>query len=115
MVQFRVQIRNDNFADLFTDRQLVALTTFSDLVAEARERVQRDAVAAVCRTMGPLRDGGIGADAYAEAVGCIWHSQWIVWPTRSATIALWSQQLEARLVTAFSRQATTYDLGLPRE
>ena len=28
---------------LFTSRQLVALTTFSDLVQEARERVQRDA------------------------------------------------------------------------
>ncbi len=34
------------FADLFTPRQLVALTTFSDLVQEARERVQRDALAA---------------------------------------------------------------------
>ena len=29
--------------DLFTPRQLVALTTFSDLVAEAMERVERDA------------------------------------------------------------------------
>src|SRR5205823_2389844 len=33
-------------ADLFTPRQLVALTTFSDLVGEARERVRRDAAAA---------------------------------------------------------------------
>src|SRR5262249_30698683 len=31
------------FGDLFTPRQLVALTTFSDLVQEARERVKRDA------------------------------------------------------------------------
>jgi putative DNA methylase len=31
-----------NFADLFTDRQLVALTTFSDLVREAREKVLCD-------------------------------------------------------------------------
>jgi putative DNA methylase len=31
---------------LFTPRQLVALTTFSDLVQEARERVERDALAA---------------------------------------------------------------------
>lgn len=30
-------------ADLFTNRQLLALTTFSDLVGEARERVERDA------------------------------------------------------------------------
>lgn len=32
-----------NFADLFTPRQLVALTTFSDLVQEAREKVLADA------------------------------------------------------------------------
>src|SRR6185437_5957257 len=34
------------FVDLFTPRQLVALTTFSDLVGEARERVLADARAA---------------------------------------------------------------------
>jgi putative DNA methylase len=34
------------FADLFTPRQLVALTTFSDLVQVVRERVKRDAIAA---------------------------------------------------------------------
>ena len=32
------------WSDLFTDRQLMALTTFSELVQEARERVQRDAL-----------------------------------------------------------------------
>ena len=36
--------------DLFTPRQLVALTTFSDLVGEATERIRRDAEAA-CSTM----------------------------------------------------------------
>lgn len=34
------------WGSLFTSRQLVALTTFSDLVAEARERIHRDALAA---------------------------------------------------------------------
>ena len=59
----------DSWSDLFTPRQLVALTTFSDLVQEARERVQRDALAAGLPDDGkPLRDGGIGATAYAEAV-----------------------------------------------
>ena len=57
------------FADLFTDRQLVALTTFSDLVNEARERIRLDAVATGLPDDGvPLRDGGTGATAYAEAV-----------------------------------------------
>jgi len=44
---FRVQAYGmTRHADLFTDRQLVALTTFSDLVGEARERVRADALAA---------------------------------------------------------------------
>ncbi|MGW4991504.1 DUF1156 domain-containing protein [Streptomyces mirabilis] len=41
---FRVQgYGMTHHADLFTSRQLVALTTFSDLVLEARDRVLRDA------------------------------------------------------------------------
>ena len=58
------------FGDLFTDRQLVALTTFSDLVGEAMARVRADALAAgLPDDPTPLRDGGTGATAYAEAVG----------------------------------------------
>ena len=58
------------FGDLFSNRQLVALTTFSDLVAEARERIRADAAAAGRSDDGvALRDGGTGATAYAEAVG----------------------------------------------
>jgi putative DNA methylase len=60
----------DRFDQLFTDRQLVALTTFSDLLQEACERVQRDALdAGGPDDPKPLRDGGTGATAYAEAVG----------------------------------------------
>src|ERR1017187_5181819 len=58
------------WGDLFTPRQLVALTTFSDLVQEARARVQRDALqAGLPPPPKPLRDGGAGTTAYAEAVG----------------------------------------------
>jgi len=58
------------YGDLFTARQLVALTTFSDLVQEARERAKRDALAAgLPDDAKPLRDGGTGAIAYADAVG----------------------------------------------
>ncbi|MDB9406766.1 DUF1156 domain-containing protein [Microcystis sp. CS-574] len=56
-------------ADLFTPRQLVALTTFSDLVSEAREKIKADAVAAgIPDDDLSLNDGGIGATAYADAV-----------------------------------------------
>ncbi len=67
---FRVQQYGmTRWRDLFTDRQLVALTTFSDLVGEARERIRLDAVAAGLPDDGiPLREGGTGATAYAEAV-----------------------------------------------
>jgi len=54
--------------DLFTPRQLVALTTFSDLVAAARERVVADAIGAGASRGEPLCDGGCDADAYGDAV-----------------------------------------------
>lgn len=60
------------WGDLFTPRQLVALTTFSDLVAEAIERVWNDATTQTTSKQTDnvsLRDGGSGTRAYAEAVG----------------------------------------------
>lgn len=56
------------FADLFTGRQLTALTTFSDLVGEVRDRVSRDALAAGLSSGEDLASGGNGAQAYADAV-----------------------------------------------
>ena len=58
------------FGDLFTPRQLVALTTFSDLVGEAIEKCRQDAVAAGMPDDGiGLDAGGTGALAYGQAVG----------------------------------------------
>ena len=58
------------FSDLFTPRQLVALTTFSGLVGEATERVRRDAAAAtgLPDDERPLREGGTGTTAYSDAM-----------------------------------------------
>jgi putative DNA methylase len=64
-----VQYGLTTFGDLFNDRQLVALTTFSDLVGEAMARIRADALAAgLPDDPTPLRDGGTGATAYAEGV-----------------------------------------------
>jgi len=67
---FRVQLYGmTTHRDLFSPRQLVALTTFSDLVGEARERAERDAIAAGLPDDGvPLAAGGMGALAHGEAV-----------------------------------------------
>src|SRR5262249_42414040 len=69
-LSFRVQRYGiDKHYKLFTPRQLVALTTFSDLVREARKRVRRDAASAGLPNDDlPLADGGTGPDAYADAV-----------------------------------------------
>ena len=56
------------FSDLFTNRQLVALTTFSDLVGEAREEVLKAAVAMGLPSGPRFANGGTGAEAYADAV-----------------------------------------------
>lgn len=80
------------YGDLFTPRQLVALTTFSDLVQDAREKVIKDAKTAGLPDDGQgLAQGGTGATAYGDAVAvylgfvsdkvsdywssiCSWHS-----------------------------------------
>ncbi len=80
------------FPDYFSARQLVALTTFSDLLGEVRELILADATAAgLADDAMRLRDGGHGAVAYADAIAtylafvidkcadywsaiCTWHS-----------------------------------------
>jgi len=67
---FRVQLYGmTKHADLFTPRQLVALTTFSDLVGKAREKAIADAVAAGLPGDDVLlNNGGSGARAYGDAI-----------------------------------------------
>ncbi len=67
---FRVQLYGmTKHRDLFTPRQLVALTTFSDLVGEARQKVLADAISAGMPNDGKgIDQGGTGAMAYADAV-----------------------------------------------
>ena len=93
------------FGDLFTPRQLVALTAFSDLVTEARSRVERDAiVAGLPDDSTPLRDGGTGAKAYADAVG-VYLGLAVSRTTNTINaLAVWSQSRE-QSVNLFSRQA----------
>jgi len=57
------------FGDYFTPRQLLAMTTLSNLVIETRNKVREDAHSAGMTDDGcGLESGGIGATAYAEAI-----------------------------------------------
>lgn len=103
---------------LFTDRQLVALTTFSDLIGEAIEQIKRDAIAAgLPDDNKPLSEGGSGATAYAEAMSAYLalmvsrsadrHNticSWDMGPT-SAKSSTGSPARSASIRNAFSRQA----------
>ena len=93
--------------DLFTPRQLVALTTFSDLVTEARARVERDAiVAAPPDDSTPLREGGTGAKAYAEAVGVYLAFALDKVADRGSTLGRWDPTpTQSGIINTFSRQA----------
>jgi putative DNA methylase len=95
------------YGDLFTPRQLVALTTFSDLVKEARERVQRDALAAgLPDDTKPLRDGGTGATGYADAVGAYLAIAVDKAADYWSTICFWHNgAAHQKIVNTFGRQA----------
>ena len=93
------------FGKLFTPRQLVALTTFSDLVAEAREKVLADARAAGCDDDAtPLHQGGQGATAHADAVATYVALGVSKMADYSSTIVLWSPTRDQAKST-FARQA----------
>ncbi len=59
------------WGSLFTDRQIVCLTTISDLIETVWKRAKEDAVSSGIPddTLG-LEDGGSGAVAYADAIAC---------------------------------------------
>ncbi|MFZ4664763.1 MAG: DUF1156 domain-containing protein, partial [Caldilineaceae bacterium] len=106
------------WGDLFTPRQLVALTTFSDLVQEARVQVLRDAQAWERRhpdgsrleAGAPSADdrrlaaGGVGATAYADAVAVYLAFALSKLADRGSTICTWFTDRDSTRNT-FARQS----------
>lgn len=93
------------FKDYFTHRQLIALTTFSELVSEAQANAEADAVAAGMKNDHlPLRNGGDGARAYGEAVGVYLSFVISKLADRGSTICSWDSSREG-LRNTFGRQA----------
>ncbi|WP_292613929.1 DUF1156 domain-containing protein [Nitrobacter sp. 62-13] len=103
---FRTQLYGlPTFRDLFTARQLQAMTMFSDLVPKVRERAFKDATAAnLVADEGPLRAGGTGAAAYADAIATYCAFAVSKASTRSCALAIWEPGM-GRLAGALGRQA----------
>lgn len=95
----------DTFDKLFTNRQLTALTTFSELVGEAQRKAELDAVAAGLADDGVgLANGGTGARAYGEAVGVYLAFVIDQLTNQCSSICGWNAP-NAQMRTVFARQA----------
>ena len=93
----------EQFSQLFTARQLVALTTLSDLALEARERVVHDALAA---GLSGNDDEGRAAAAYADAIAVYLGCAVSRMANYSATLCVWSSHAKDELAKqVFLRQA----------
>ena len=95
----------DEWWKLFTPRQLVALTTFSDLLGLVAEQAASDALAAGLAGDGArLRDGGRGAAAYADAV--VTYLAFAVDKSTefNSTISSWDSK-NVKIRNVFARQA----------
>ena len=104
------------WGDLFTPRQLVALTTLSDLASKVIRRVKCDYLAAriprsqLDSTLGrkdhnaALCEGGIGATAYAEAIGVYVGLSLNKVGDRSSTICGWDNTRDS-IRNTFGMQA----------
>lgn len=97
----------NEFHKLFTNRQLTALTTFSELVSEAQKQAEADAVAAgLANDHIALSEGGPGARAYGEAVGVYLAFSINKLADRCSNICGWDNGIKYETVrNVFSRQA----------
>ena len=95
----------NEFHKLFTNRQLTALTTFSDLVAEAQAKAEQDAIkAGMPDDNVPIAEGGKGAKAYGEAIGVYLAFVISKLADRGSSICSWDSSREG-LRNTFGRQA----------
>ncbi len=93
------------WSKLFTPRQLVALTTFSDLINEVHQKVIKGAKSAGWDDDGKsLNDGGIGATAYADAIATYLAFQIDQISNQSSNICGWNN-INQQMIVVFSRQA----------
>ena len=91
--------------ELFTRRQLVALTTFSDLIADAKRQIRSDArKVGLTNDSKLLHEGGNGGEAYSEAISVFLAFAINRMANTLCTVARWTPERQ-QTVTAFARQA----------
>ncbi|MBX3269804.1 MAG: DUF1156 domain-containing protein [Sandaracinaceae bacterium] len=91
--------------DLFTPRQLAALAVFADLAKEVRPRIEEDARRVLLRDDDrPVRAGGSGPKAYAEAVSVFLALALGKLTDYASTLCSWMPG-QAKLGHTFVRQA----------
>ena len=105
------------FGELFTDRQLVALTTFSDLVGEARNRAHTDAVAADLPDDGgsTSKTGALAPRLTQRRSVCCWPScstSRLTWATVSADGSQWRSAHDSSSAAKRSRWSGTTLRGI---
>lgn len=93
-----------NLGDLFTDRQLVALTTFSELIQEAEQKATESAIKAGWAVGETLDQGGSDALAYGQAVAVYLAFALSKLADRGSSICTWFTERDSTRNT-FARQA----------
>ncbi|MET7269682.1 DUF1156 domain-containing protein [Streptomyces sp. NPDC005908] len=99
-------------ADLFTNRQLTTIATFSDLVREVRELIEADALKAGLPTGARLELGGDGAEAYADSVVTYLAFALSKFIDYNCSLAVWYAK-EDRPKNLFARQAIPFVWDFP--
>lgn len=95
-----------DYADLFTNRQLVFITSMMDLAKEMQSDVEKDALEKGFADDGiTFADGGCGALAYAEAVRIVLILTISKLLDRCSNICSWSTSSGGSLRNVFSRAA----------
>jgi putative DNA methylase len=95
----------EKFSDLFSNRQLLLLTSLSDSLQGVLEQAKRDAIAADMPDDGKsLESGGTGATAYAEAIAVYLGMGISKLSATQNSLVIWKPQMD-QAIALFGRQA----------
>ncbi|EIU1611975.1 DUF1156 domain-containing protein [Pseudomonas aeruginosa] len=99
----------DSFSQIFTDRQMVALNIFTDLVQEAIARARKDAlISGMADDGNGIEESGSGATAYAQSIGVYLSFSCSRIADRHSTLCRWDPNPSGyapKIANTFGRQA----------